>query len=204
MTQEEKTSRTKERIIQAAVEEFGAKGYDAATVGAICVEHEIAKGLLYHNFSGKDELYLICVSRCFDEVMQYLQKQAVKSDLQHYMECRFRFFADYPLYARIFFEAILQPPAHLKKEIKERKQVFDRFNQRIYRNALAELKLRKGITEQDALEYYAIMQEMFNGYFSSPAYAGKDLQTIGSEHENRLVKVLDLMLYGIAERGSDA
>lgn len=55
---EEKTELTKERIIQAAVQEFGVKGYAASTVGAICSEYGIAKGLIYHNFKGKDDLYL--------------------------------------------------------------------------------------------------------------------------------------------------
>lgn len=62
------------------------------------------------------------------------------------------------------------------------------------------MTLREGVTQQDALEYYEIMQEMFNGYFSSSAYAGKDLKFLGCEHENRLAKILDLMLYGIAEK----
>ena len=75
MTQEEKTSRTRERILTAAIEEFGTKGYTGATVGEICGEHNITKGLLYHNFASKEELYLACVSRCFDQVTNYLQGQ---------------------------------------------------------------------------------------------------------------------------------
>lgn len=200
MTQEEKTCRTKERILQAAMEEFGTKGYAAATIGAICSEHGIAKGLLYHNFTGKDALYLDCVSRCFDEVMTYLQGQEFGTDLQHYMECRFRYFSEFPLYAGVFFEAVLQPPMQLKEEIRERKKNFDQYNQCIYRTALAKMTLREGVSEKDALEYYGIMQEMFNGYFSSPAYTGKDLKILVSEHENRLSKILDFMLYGIVER----
>lgn len=200
MTQEEKTYRTKERILKAAIEEFGTKGYTAATISDICAKHHIAKGLLYHNFASKEELYLTCVARCFDEVMAYLQQHNIELELQCYMENRFRFFSEFPFYSRIFFEAVLQPPEKLKSEIKECKKKFDEYNRNVYRNALANLTLRKGVTENDALEYYEIMQEMFNGYFSSSAYAGKDLHLLGSEHENRLAKMLDLMLYGIAEK----
>ena len=92
----------------------------------------------------------------------------------------------------------------MKAAIQERKKDFDAFNRTVYRNALENLTLREGVTEQDALDYYEIMQEMFNGYFSSSAYAGKDLQFLGSEHESRLAKILDLMLYGIAERGTNS
>lgn len=200
MTQEEKTSRTRERILKAAMEEFGTKGYAGATMGEICGKHHIAKGLLYHNFPGKEALYLACVSRCFEEVMAYLQQHTKGVELKSYMESRYRFFSSHPIHARIFFEAVLQPPQGLEEPIKACKQPFDAYNRAVYREALAHLTLRKGVTEQDALEYYELMQEMFNGYFSSSAYAGKDVEWLGSEHENRLFKVLNLMLYGIAEQ----
>lgn len=201
MKKEEKTELTKERILKAAMEEFGAKGYAAATIGTICGEHGIAKGLLYHNFTGKDDLYLACVSRCFDEVTAYLQ-QDMGSDLHRYMERRLQYFSDHPLWAGVFFEAVLQPPAALAADIRARKQAFDRLNRHIYRAALSGMTLRDGVTEEDALAYYEIMQEMFNGYFSSPAYAGKDFERIVAEHEDKLAKMLDFMLYGIAERGA--
>ena len=52
MKQEEKTERTKNRTIEAAIKEFGKKGYASATIGTICSKYGIAKGLLYHNFTG--------------------------------------------------------------------------------------------------------------------------------------------------------
>ena len=80
MTQEEKTERTKERIFEAAIKEFGEKGYTSATISTICREYGIAKGLLYHNFASKEKLYLACVSRCFNEVTAYLKGQEIGAD----------------------------------------------------------------------------------------------------------------------------
>ena len=65
---------------------------------------------------------------------------------------------------------------------------------------LREETLRKGITEATAMEYYAIMQEMFNGYFSSPAYAGKDFMVKIADHEEKLAQMLDILLYGLAKK----
>lgn len=200
MKKEKKTEMTKERILQAAMQEFGTNGYAASTVNAICGEHGIAKGLVYHNFTGKDDLYLSCVSRCFAEVTAYLVQQDIGTDLHRYMELRFRYFSANPLFAGIFFEAVLQPPAALAAAIRERKRDFDQLNRRIYRAALSGMTLRAGVTEADALDYYEIMQEMFNGYFSSPAYAGKDFKTIVTDHEDKLAKMLEFMLYGLAEK----
>lgn len=47
------TQKTKERILAAALEEFGRKSYDAASVNSICEAGQIPKGLIYHNFKGK-------------------------------------------------------------------------------------------------------------------------------------------------------
>lgn len=200
MKKEEKTERTRERILGAAIEEFGKKGYAAATMGEICDKHAIAKGLLYHNFKGKDDLYLACVSRCFADLTNYLREQAIGADLHRYMEQRLRYFAQHPFHAALFFEAVLRPPAALTVEIRERKKVFDQFNRCVYRAALSGVVLREGITETEAMEFYEMIQEMFNGYFSSPTYADRDFQYMAADHEKKLAKLLDLMLYGIAER----
>lgn len=200
MKQEEKTELTKERILQAAIQEFGTNGYAASTLNTICNKNGISKGLIYHNFSGKDDLYLSCVFRCFSDVTAYLKAQDIQDDLEKYMKLRLQYFWEHPLYARIFFEAVLQPAPELAEKIKEFKEELEQFNRNLYRAALSKLNLREGITEKDAIEYYEIMQEMFNGYFSSSAYAGKDFKSIMSDHEKQLSKMLDLMLFGIGER----
>lgn len=202
MKKEEKTEHTRERIIQAAIQEFGSRGYTGTALNALCNTYGISKGLLYHNFDGKDMLYLCCLERCFRDVTMYLKQKEVEigRDLKRYMALRFQYFAVNPLYARIFFEAVLQPPSELREEIKKVKSEFEEINRRIYENAISPIKLRAGITKTDAMEYYGLMQEMFNGYFSSPAYAGREFSSVVTEHEERLMKLLDLMIYGIAER----
>lgn len=46
MRQEEKIELTRERILQAAMQEFGTNGYAATKVNAICGKYGIPKGLL--------------------------------------------------------------------------------------------------------------------------------------------------------------
>ena len=56
----------------AALVEFGEKGYEAASINVICAESQISKGLLYHNFKSKDDLYLQCVKLCYNQMTEYL------------------------------------------------------------------------------------------------------------------------------------
>ena len=149
MKQQEKTQRTQERILSAALVEFGEKGYEAASINIICAESQIPKGLLYHNFKSKDDLYLQCVKLCYNQMTEYLSSQEL---ITH------------------------------------------------YRNTLAGLSLRDGITEKMALEYFTIFMEMFNGYFQSKADQGSDYKALMKAHEEKLSEILDMMLYGIAKQ----
>ncbi|WP_195269623.1 TetR/AcrR family transcriptional regulator [Eubacterium sp. 1001713B170207_170306_E7] len=203
MKKEEKTEITRERIMAAAMREFGEKGYSAASLNAICGAG-IPKGLLYHNFKNKDALYLACVAKSFSALTAYLREKDTGSDLRGYMDARLRFFQENEYATRLFFEAILQPPEPLKKEIKDLQKDFKALNLALYQKMLSSLTLRQGVSEADALAYFSLMQDMFNGYFSSPVYSNLPFSDIVSAHEVNLSKFLDFMLYGLAERGCKA
>lgn len=141
MKQQEKTKRTRENILAAALVEFGEKGYEAASINVICAESQIPKGLLYHNFKSKDDLYLRCVKLCYDQMTEYLSVQGpacrdTQEDTKMLLTLRQRFFSDHPHHANLFFRAILQPPKHLLPQLKEARRDFDAFCVTYYRNTL--------------------------------------------------------------------
>lgn len=199
MRKQMKTERTKEKILAAAVEEFGTNGYAGASVNRIC-HAGIAKGLLYHNYVNKDALYLACVERCFHMLTEFLKETRIGVNLERYMQARIAFFSSHEKEAHIFFEALLQPPACLKGEIAKARREWDAFNRELYGSVLKNTRLRAGVTKEEALEYLQLMQEMFNGYFSSPAGGHFSFADTITAHEKGLAKMLDYMLYGIAER----
>ncbi len=61
------------------------------------------------------------------------------------------------------------------------------------------MTLREGITEEEAIEYFWIFQEMFNGYFESKTYENCEFNGLIKEHEIKLEKILNIMLYGIVK-----
>jgi len=200
MKQQKKTARTKERILNASMQEFGKKGYVQTTINGICTKYDIPKGLIYHNFKGKDNLYLICLEKVYSGFIMFLKEMKEPITMQQYMQRRLDFFSEHPLYARLFFESILHPPENLVMQIKELKKEFDVLNQRIYRASLSEITLRDGVSYEDAMEYYAMMQEMFNAFFSSPAFSEDHFEYVVKSHEEQLARFLDYMVYGLAEK----
>lgn len=210
MKQSEKTKRTKEKILSAALIEFGTKNYESASLNAICIENQISKGLIYHNFKNKDELYLQCVKMCYEKLMECLKSteqefKDVQEELREILHCRQIFFKENPYYRNIFFDSVLQPPRHLVGEVKQLKKEYDLYLAERYRKLISRLQLREGISKEYAVEYFVTFQEMFNGYFREKLNETDDFSLIIAAHESKLEQLLNVMLYGLAKetKGED-
>ena len=59
-----------DRIINAALKEFAQKGYDNASTNEIVRSAEISKGLLFHYFTNKKQLFLFLYDYCVDLTME--------------------------------------------------------------------------------------------------------------------------------------
>lgn len=208
MKQSEKTKNTYNKILQAAIEEFGEKGYDTASLNTVCTKYNISKGLIYHNFKNKDELYLCTVEECFKKLVKHLKEEKYSSDkymenIKKLLNSRQNFFEKFPNYRNIFFGVVLSPPKHLIKEIQNIRKEYDSFNIEKFKELLKNVKLRKGITEEMAIFYFLVYQEMFNGYFQNKIYKSEDISLVGKEHDLKLLPMLDVMLYGIISDKSE-
>lgn len=199
MKKAEKTELTKKKILHQAMQEFGSKGYRGASLNAIC-EAGIPKGLLYHNFKNKDALYLACVAECFQSLTNCLKEAEIGNDMEKYMRVRMAFFNEHEMEAHIFFDAVLQPPEALYDQISALRKEFDALNKAFYQQVLHSIELREGITEEEAMSYFTMLQDMFNSSFSSRNCRNISLSDKMDIHERDLPKILDYMLYGIARR----
>ena len=74
-----KTDATQQRILDAAMEVFAARGFTAATMADI-VDHSGASiGSIYHHFGGKKELFLAIFERLATDIDTYIDAAAEKS-----------------------------------------------------------------------------------------------------------------------------
>lgn len=204
MKRELKTLQSREKILHAAITEFGKNGYDKASLNAALAQSGISKGLVYHYFKNKDELYLCCVKSCFQALMEYLKTNCTSTNqskirLQEYFDTRQRFFKENPFFIRIFFNAVIQPPSHLSTEINLLKKDFDQLNLQLFESVLSGLPLRNGISIEDACSYFSAVQETFHQqYFKELSNWDTDSNFI-EVHEEKVRKSVDMILYGIAK-----
>lgn len=198
MKQEEKTARTREKIYAAAIREFGTYGYSAGSVNHIC-STGINKGLIYHNFKDKDALYLACVRKSCQELIRYVTEHMKRPGFVEYMEARMGFFAAHEMEAYLFLEARSSPAAHLQEQLEEICADVDALNISVFEQELEGLELRSGVSREDALNYFLEIQKIFNLDFFRGQHRDLPQQEQVLLHEKTIVKVLDLLLYGIAK-----
>lgn len=206
MKREDKITQSKNKIFQAALNEFGSKNYFNASINNVCSDNSLSKGLIYHYFESKDELFLLCVQQCFHELIQYLEnnvvvyKDNVKKSMENYFVTRQKFFSENKELRQIFYDAVFQTPEHLRKQIDELKIRFDSANRSFLEDILKQLNLRENISIDEAMEYFVAFQEFFNSYFQKTLSGNTHVQDIIQTHEIQCHKMLDIMLYGIAKQ----
>lgn len=205
MKREEKNQQTRRRILDGAVAEFSQQGYLAGSMNAICARQGISKGIIYHYFRTKDDLFLACVDECFAALTEYMESAeqhafgTISERLVGYFSARSRFFTEHPQYQRFFYLATIAPPEHLRASMQEIRQPFDRLNVRILSELIAQVSLRPHITPADVIELFQRFQDFLNVHETVVELNAEEFEA----QENRRRKALDILLYGVVERGDE-
>ncbi|MEG2138526.1 MAG: TetR/AcrR family transcriptional regulator [Oscillospiraceae bacterium] len=201
MKRDEKNLISRRKILDSALAEFGTRGYGMSSVNTICTAGDISKGILYHYFRDKDELYLACVQELFDSLTEYLTHAlgdvsgTETAQLERYFDARLGFFHQYPLQHRLFCDVVIAPPAHLAAGISALRAPFDSLNIRVLTELLQTVQLRGDTTIASAVETFRLYQDFVNARFRMDGTA--DLE----RHEEICKRTLSILLYGIVRRG---
>lgn len=201
MKREEKNALARQRILEAAIGEFSRKGYEGASLTAFCTEHGISKGIVYHHFRDRNELYLLCVQSCFDALTQRLGKAMenargrVEEQMDVFFQVWLHFFMEHPEYLGIFSDAVFRTPAVLAEQISLLRRDYDALYAAMIAQMVEGRQLRVGL-DMDYLtgEFQAYM-DLFNTRFMSRS-PGSWEDTVRA-HEVRCRQQLDILFYGI-------
>lgn len=146
------------RILQAALVQFAANGYQKASTDKIAVEAEVSKGLIFHYFGKKQVLY----EKTISHVIDFLSEQSQDLFLKKYTDLvevvvistqhKLKLEQKYPEYIHLLISAYAEKET-LPKEIQMKlsfylEQNMETANQLI-QNIIQQLSIKKGVTEQD-------------------------------------------------------
>lgn len=202
MTQKERQERSKEEIYQAALAEFGTLGYEKASMERICGQHGISKGMMYHYYSNKDELFLLCVERTFADLKAHVERdagelvgQGILETIKNFFMIRESYFQLHPEQKMIFEDAMLHPPKHLVEQIQELRGPIREVNREFVRQLVAKMPLRPGMDPQKAARYLESVEYYFQSILRNYRDDGatEDMHTMFETAE----EMLDMVLFGI-------
>lgn len=202
MKREEKNQQTRQRILDSAMAEFAQQGYGAGSMNTISNAGGLSKGILYHYFETKDELYLACVEACFQALTNYLEEHAraeagtATERLEAYFQARLTFFQEHPRLQRIFCDAVVTPPDHLSGAVRERKSPFDALNVEILSGLLTPMALRADLSTKDVIDMFRQYQDFVNAQYRTTDGEQIDIR----EHEAVCHRALNILLYGVVAR----
>lgn len=201
MKQEERSRRTRAKIMAAARQEFGEKSYAEASVNAICADGGLSKGILYHYFEDKAGIYLACVQDCFQVMMDYLTEHLPPVDsgeaysIDSFFEVRMGFFEKYPDYQKIFYQASHNPPQDLRQAVDQIREPLNRFNSAILMGALKHARLRPGVSFQDIAELHMLFQT----YISNTEAMRRAAKEGPRAREALCQNWIDILLHGVLQ-----
>ncbi|MEH7095887.1 TetR/AcrR family transcriptional regulator [Neobacillus vireti] len=123
-----------DRIINAAVKEFAQKGYDKASTNEIVKEAEISKGLLFHYFKNKKQLFLFLFDHCIQIITDDFYKKVDFTETDFFKRIRnavlikMDLLAKYPDIFKFIEEAYMDDAADIRTEISKKVKALNQIN----------------------------------------------------------------------------
>lgn len=139
----------RDAILNAALKEFSAQGYDNASTNVIAREAGISKALMFHYVSSKQELFLVVydffsalMEKEYFELMNYDEKDIFDRLRQSYV-LQIALLKKYPWITEISNLSCITNSAEINRELKKRKEhtscypkLFDRIDTAKFRQGL--------------------------------------------------------------------
>ena len=121
-----------------------------------------------HYYSGKDDLFLLCVQNMYQMMQQYLEENMAeleKKDALHALKefwmLRESFFGEHPPFKNIFENALLRTPPHLFEKIEEIRGPIEALNRQFLHRTIGKIELRENLKKENVSIYLEAMESVF-------------------------------------------
>ena len=151
-------SEKQDRIINAAIKEFAQKGYDSASTNEIVKEAGISKGLLFHYFKNKKQLFFFLFDYCYNVVADEFYKKVDLTErdffkrIRQAVQIKMELQTKYPEILTFIQEAFMQDSPEIKAEFDKKKQELTAVNINIIYEGIDLSKFRDDVDVQKILK----------------------------------------------------
>ncbi|ULT56985.1 TetR/AcrR family transcriptional regulator [Neobacillus drentensis] len=123
-----------DRILNAAIKEFAQKGYDKASTNEIVKEADISKGLIFHYFKNKKQLFLFLFDHCIQIITDDFYKKVDLTEADFFKRIRkavaikMDLLAKYPDIFKLIEEAYMDDADDIRTEIEKKVKALNEIN----------------------------------------------------------------------------
>ncbi|MCL6457944.1 MAG: TetR/AcrR family transcriptional regulator [Gorillibacterium sp.] len=146
-----------ERVLNAAMKEFAQKGYDLASTNEMIKDAEISKGLLFHYFKNKKQLFLYLYDYCADLTLKETYEKLdlsvtdIFSRIEQMAKFKMQILGKHPDMFCFFETAYMETSGEVKKELDQRnKELIDDSTIKIF-EGINTSKFKEGIDIEKAI-----------------------------------------------------
>jgi TetR/AcrR family transcriptional regulator, acrAB operon repressor len=189
MTQEARSEKSRQHILDAALKLFSHNGYGATSVRDIAEEAGLSKGNVYHHFSDKETIFRDLLDRYFQVMSQpdFPFNQALASgsfpeNLEGIGQAVREAVREYREYALLIYVDVVEfDGTHIRKFYEDMAQRFDSFIKAAGMERELSAKLAAGLSPVSAV---MLATRIFYNYFSVEIlfgvkdHFGKDTDTV--------------------------
>ncbi len=152
----------RQRVIRASIEEF-AKGYEAASTNEIVRKAGISKGLLFHYFGSKKNLYMSVFRDSAEQTAQALLSRVgeLPGDVVERMIklalTKLELYREDPDTWLFLADAVSNPPSELKREIRSAQAELTRASMKQFLTGLDFAQLRPDVEPAQLLKFVQLV-----------------------------------------------
>jgi len=197
----------KKRIIDVVIKEFAVNGYDKASTNSIVKKANISKGILFHYFQSKKNLFLYIFDYCLVNLTDkyYSVKETDPRDIfERFIWISIRkikIIQEEPLMNKLVFSAISNMPELLKLELTERYSKYYEEHMPKFFEDIDTSRFRKEIDKQKAIELVMMcMDSISNKYLQK--YKNISVDEVFNDVEKIMAECneyMDILKFGIYE-----
>lgn len=161
----------REALLNAAVKEFGANGFQNASLNTILKEAKVSKGVFYHYYENKDALYLEITGQLLEKkklfIMERLKPEDMQGDIFHIlrksMSLGFEFGNANPLFAKFSGMLMRERGTPIFEKVMTRYNVGnDVYVSSLIRQGIANGNIRKDVSFEFSLRMITYMLDHIN------------------------------------------
>lgn len=156
----------REKIIKAAISEFAEKGFEGASTNEIAKKAGVAKGLIFHYFGNKENLYIHAYRAVTDTLVNEFEKFVGKAGEKDFFQMlkewgywKLEFMVNHPDLAD-FMLTILSVPDRVRLKVMSEVKDVQREGWEILLEKLRSLPLRNDVDPETVLKFIVAL---FNG-----------------------------------------